>query len=570
MGGGCTMMSGLLYSQIGYDRNDPMRALIRSTNPHHVKEDVAFVVNRLHGEEAVVRGPVVPWGEKWGSFWWVMDFSGIDVDGEYQLVVHKQGDPWLVSQPFPVGEDLLWKQTIVPVALDQFEERARRTPHGTLGWKDCGANWREVNSHATTVIGMCDLLGMEFHAPLDAENTARLIAQIVRGCDYLGFCQDMAKRLGLPDGAIVHEVPNHMVVIPGDLAQSTVALAKASRLLAERMPDKSDEYLHRAVKAFEHVIHHAAPYGPEGFSHTNHGAPEAFNVPGEWMTRDLLMLIAGGLELCSSGKVFYKDWIIQTAGKVIRRQISSEQREGTFYGHFRTFDSCDFTEKANIHHHVGHDTGTTFPHYLIPLMDICKRWHDHPDAPVWRKAVLDFAYGYFLPACGQNPFYLLPEGYFKGEGLLSFCGPWHGINTSYGFAAALAARLEAFTGDRAFRDIAVGNIQWVAGLNAGLHSGSFSSCVRWREEIEPGVVLPYSQIHGIGQRSVKCWTGIPGTIPNGFSANPQFQLVVKPTQANDGPWLYTDEDWIPHAAGWISALSTLRDIKFFRNAFPTS
>jgi hypothetical protein len=43
---------------------------------------------------------------------------------------------------------------------------------------------------------------------------------------------------------------------------------------------------------------------------------------------------------------------------------------------------------------------------------------------------------------------------------------------------------------------------------------------------------------------------IPATICNGFAANPQFQFKVPPNAANDAPGMFTDKDWIPHAAGW--------------------
>ena len=283
------------------------------------------------------------------------------------------------------------------------------------------------------------------------------------------------------------------------------------------------------------------------------------------MTRDLLMMMWGALELFrASGLRGYRDRAVGLAREVLERQVKESEREGEFYGHFRTFASAGFTEKANVHHDVGHDTGATFPHYLVPLIEMAGVWKDHHDAGLWRQAVLDFAHGYFLPACSANPFFLPPEGYFAGEGLLTFCGPWHGINTSYGFAAALAVRLEQFTGDSAFRNIAVGNLQWIAGLHSGVTRESFEGCVKWHDEVPEGEAVSYSQIWGVGRRSVGCWTNIRGTIPNGFDTNPQFRLEVVPSVENDIPRLYTDEDWIPHGAGWITAPAFLRDHKAFR------
>jgi hypothetical protein len=271
------------------------------------------------------------------------------------------------------------------------------------------------------------------------------------------------------------------------------------------------------------------------------------------------------MELFNAGKTTYREDAVRIARQVMQRQIPRAEAEGEFYGHFRTFASGRFSEKAFIHHHVAHDTGGSFPHYIVPLIDMCRWWYDHPDAPRWRETVLNFAYGYFLPACRKNPFFLLPVGYFSGEGLLSFCGPWHGFNTSIGFAAALAAELEGFTGDSAFREIAVGNLQWIAGLHAGVTRDSLKGSQFWRADIPAGQALPYSQIQGVGRKWVGNWSGIHGTIPNGFDVNPQFQIAVKPSRAADGPWLYTDEDWIPHAGGWISGLVHLRSIKRYRD-----
>lgn len=559
-------ITGLLYSQIGYDLGDPMRALVRapvgSTNPARVPPDATFEIADATNGAVALAGPLTRWGELWQSAWWVADFSPLRDPGDYCILIRAGETILFASDIFKVDHDLLWRETIVPVALDQLEERARLARYHK-GWKDCGWDWREVNSHATTLIGLCDLLNAGYEH-LSDHDLDRLIAQIIQGCDYLAACQDHAGVVGFPTGAIVHELPHHMLVIPGDVAQSAVALARASRLLADIRPDKSADYLARAIRALDYLLTRARPFGGAGFSHSNHGAPPGFIVPDQFMTRDLFMMMWAAVELWAAGQLRYQSDAARLARQIAQRQVLPDSPEGPFFGHFRTFDGSPFTEKANIHHHVGHDTGGTFPHYVLPLIDMQRRWYDHPDADLWREMLRRFAYGYFLPACRMNPFYLLPEGYFTGEGLLVFCGPWHGINTSYGFASALATWLEQHFGDRAFRDIATGNLQWIAGLNAGLTRESFDGCLKYHEDLPAGVAEPRSQIVGIGRRTVGNWTGIRGTIPNGFSANPQFQLVVPPTAANDGPWHYCDEDWIPHAAGWISALSAQRERRFFK------
>ena len=564
-------VNGFLTSQIGYDLGDPKRALIRSHRRDYVPDGARFAVlpvapDNTPAEPALV-GDVHYWGETWNAHWWEIDFSAVEEAGEYVIVVSApDGNALYRSESVTIGDNILWRETVEAIALDQMEARVRDARNG-IGWKDCGAEWREANSHATTVIGLCELLSVGFQW-LTAEQVARLRAQIIHGCDYLALLQDTATRIGAPDGALVHEIPNHMVLIPGDTAQAVVALAHAGRLLADTHPEKSQEYIRRAVRAMNYLILEAKPFGGLNFSALNHGAPPDFQVPDEFMTRDLAMMLWGCVELWAAGQTAYQRHAVRLAREVMARQVPESRAEDGLYGHFYTFAPradarADFTEKANVHHHVGHDTGATFPHYIAPLLEMASRWATHPDVPLWRECVRRFAEGYLIPACKRNPFYLLPVGYFAGKGLMSFCGPWHGINTSYGFAAALAVACMSVSSDPALRQIAVGNLQWFCGLNAGITRKSFEGCVLWREEIPEGVALPYSQIHGVGRRWTGCWTGIRGSVPNGFDVNPQFQLVVEPDIAKDEPLLYTDEDWIPHGAGFLAGLTALRGLKRF-------
>jgi hypothetical protein len=568
-------VNGFLYSQIGYDLGDPKRAIIRSYREDYVPEGATFEVpaagstagGGTESPEPVITGDVRYWGAVWHAHWWVVDFSELEEPGSYVILIRgpgeddAPGEELLRSETIEVGENLLWRETVEPIALDQLEERARRARNG-IGWKDCGAEWREANSHATTLIGLCEVLSVGFEWLTD-EQIRRLRRQIIHGCDYLLILQDAGEGIGAPAGALVHEIPNHLVLIPGDTAQAVVALAHAGRLLADTHPETSAEYIERAALAMDYLILEAEPYKGGNFSAMNHGAPEGFHVPDEFMTRDLAMMMWGCLQLFAAGKPAYKRHAARFAREVMARQVPEDRAEDGLYGHFYTFASADFTEKANCHHHVGHDTGTTFPHYISPMVDMARRWPDHPDAERWRACVKRFAEGYLIPACSRNPFYLLPEGVFPGEGLLSFCGPWHGINTSYGFAAALAAECENVSGDPRLRQIVVGNLQWFCGLNAGIISRSFDGCVIWHEELPQGEAIPYSQICGVGRRWTGNWTGIRGTVPNGFDVNPQFQLVVEPTKENDEPLLYTDEDWIPHGAGFLAGLTALRGRKRF-------
>lgn len=551
---------GLLHSQIGYDFKDPMRAIYRGGSRQDLSDQARFSLRRESGNTIACEGPARYWGEVWQSHWWELDFSGIDQAGTYRLILQDGEKTVQESDPFEIGPFVLWQKSMRTVALDQMERRSQLA-RNHKGWKDCGSDFREANSHATTIIGLCDLLNAYTH--LSDDDTARLAAQIVQGCDYLCACQDKAEQIGKPRGALVHEIPNYMVVIPGDVAQSVVALTKSSRMLSEIEPEKSAEYLRRAQLAFDYLLKDARPYGPSGFSHLNHGAPPDFRVPEQWMTRDLLMFMWGGLELWISGQSDCQEIVTRLARDVMARQIQKEQAQDAYYGHFQAFLPAPFSEKANTHHHIGHDTGSTFPFWILPFIEMCGRWQDHPDAGLWDQTIRDFAYGFFLPACSGNPFYLMPEGHFGDEGILHFCGPWHGINASLALGGALAAKLEGYLHDAAFRQIATGNLQWIAGLHAGITRESFGGCVLWQEDVPADQAISYSQIYGVGHRCAQNWTNIPGSIANGFSVNPQFELSVAPSRQADQPLLYTDEDWIPHAAGWISGLVALRGVKTF-------
>ena len=116
---------------------------------------------------------------------------------------------------------------------------------------------------------------------------------------------------------------------------------------------------------------------------------------------------------------------------------------------------------------------------------------------------------------------------------------------------------------RTLRNIVIGNLQWICGLNAGITKRSIDGCMFWREEVPDREAIAYSQISGIGSRWTGNWTGIRGTIPNGFDVNPQFELVVEPKKEIDEPLLYTDEDWIPHGAAFVAGLSALRGRRRF-------
>jgi hypothetical protein len=82
-------------------------------------------------------------------------------------------------------------------------------------------------------------------------------------------------------------------------------------------------------------------------------------------------------------------------------------------------------------------------------------------------------------------------------------------------------------------------------------------CVVYSTDLPDVVALPASMICHIGERWAGTWFQTRGVICNGFSTGEQFKYDVEPKKENDGPFSLTDEDWIPHSAGWLTGLMRL-------------
>jgi hypothetical protein len=476
--------------------------------------------------------------------------------GTYRLEVF--GADALVSDPFDVAPNLLWDRTWELVGINQLERRSHLA-RSRKGWQDCGGGWQEANSHTAMIIGLCDLYDYASRF-LDRPQIDRLIGQIVRGSEYLNLLQDCAAERGLGDGCLSHQAFTYEdVVLPQDAAQAVVAWLRAAAALGGESPEVAAAYRERARRASA-WLDQTSPLSPTGISKINHGIDSSQKAPAEWMTRDLLLHLWGESLLNGSAPTQKTKGLID---KIVGRQIKHGDGNRLF-GHFKTFDSLDVAEKAWIHNmedsEFGADLAGHFPHYVLPLLGLVKANPNSTDSAICRDAVRDFAYGYFLPACKANPFGILPLGDFGDEGLLWFAGLWHGMNGAYGLAAVLALEFSRYFDDPAFMPIAVGNLQWIAGLNAGLTADGMYAAHMYSTDLPLGKAIPHSMIYGIGNRFSGSWMTVRGSIANGFSTGDQFKFDVKPTRANDGPHSYTDEDWITHAGGWISAIARLRSM----------
>jgi hypothetical protein len=545
---------GLLASQIGYDAGWPLRLIYRGPSDA-LSSQASFILVDGASDHTVRQQPLQHWGACWGSHWWIADCGDQIAPGHYQLAIHDCGASYAISDPLTVAPDLLWQQTWQLVGPDQAERRQRLARDG-LGWYDAGCHWQEASSHVAFISGLCDLLAYR-GGQIRPEDRTRIIAQIHNGCDYLAQLQDLAAALGQP-GAVVHQsFKFDQLILPGDSVQAAFALARAANALPA--DHRQRQYRERAARALAWYAE-STPLGAQGFSRINHGWPADEPIPVEQPTRELLMACRAALELARGGEQRFRELAVALADQVLARQIPADDARFGLYGHFRTFASASIAEKAWVHNGdggLGADCGGHWPHDIMPLIDLCRLWPDHPQAARWRFAIQQFAYGYLLPACRANPFYLLPLGEFRGEGLLSFAGLWHGMNAAYALTAALAWELTELLNDQRFAQIVVGNLQWIAGLNAGLTAASQHAAHLTSLPVAPNVALPVSMINGIGLRTAGSWLNIRGAICNGFSSGDQFHYDLAATRANDGPHSFTDEDWITHAGAWLSATARL-------------
>lgn len=555
--------SGLLLSQIGYERGGAVRAVFRSPRADALPEGLRFEVIDERGE-AVSAGAWRAFGPWCGSCWWIAESGPIESSGAYRLRhARAVGGVPVESDPFDVADDVLWRSTYRAVAIDQLERRARLAK-AKVGWMDAGMPWQEANSHAAMMLGLADVLRHRGEVLSDDERQ-RVIRQLVNGGDYLALLQDEASKLGLADGGISHMIPRYeRDVLPADAAKAAAAWAEAAVVLREAEPDVATSYADRASRALRWLRKDARPVGELGFSRLAHGVADHYAVPNDWPTGDLLMCCRAALALHRFGDDAMLGHATALAERVLARQIpeAHAHRHAGLHGHFTTFDDpAGPTVKAWTHQieskPIGADAGATFGHDLFPLIDLLERHPERVDARRYREALRRFAEGYLKPACDAGPFGIVPLGEYGSHGLLWFAGLWHGMNAAYGQAAALARRLARLFGDPALDAIATGNLQWIAGLNAGVTCESQFAAHLFSMDVPDGVALPCSMIHGVGRRWAGSWTTIRGSICNGFSAGDQFKFDVPPEPDRDRPDAFTDEDWITHAGAWLSAVSPL-------------
>jgi len=557
--------AGLLFSQIGYEMGNPVRIIVRLPQKEMLPESTSCVLRPSKNENRY-ETPFKYWGEIWKSHWWVADFFDINETGNWTIEVDSDGKILFRSKGLKVDKNILWDSTIEWSSVDMLERRRHFTGVGA-GWQDAGTKWVESPAQSAMIIALEELLEQKKHT-FKTAFLDRIYTQIKVGCDYLVMTQAKAEELGFPRGAMSHDVVGHeQNVLPHDAMKAVIALAKAVQLLPEKYSAEKQNYKQSARLAYHWLLNTAKPTGEYGYQKVQRGLPNDAKIPDdEWLTRDLVTLCSAALEMNKLNVEGAEKDAFYFAQKIMKRQIPKSEAMDGFYGHFYEFESMDHAEPSWVHGIVPSDNGTQFgtdigqiyPNYLMPLIYLLRKNPNHKETEKWRQTLLDFTYGYLIPGCENNPFLIVPQGIFKDEGPIWFCGTFHGTNAIYGYTVALALELAKLFNEPKLKNIAYGNLQWLAGLNAGITRENIKQgCVVYSTDIPDGAALPASMICHIGERWAGTWFQTRGVICNGFSTGKQFVYDVAPKKENDGPFSFTDEDWIPHSAAWLTGLVRL-------------
>jgi hypothetical protein len=554
-------IAGLLFSMIGYETGYPARILVRLPKKELLDESTTCrLVPVLKGQEFETGCKY--WGKIWGSHWWVSEFPAVHESGEWNVELMNHGECVLRDTGLRIDKGILWNETLALAAADMLERRVHFTKVGA-GWQDAGTLWVESCSQSAMVIALTEIIELAGER-ITQELEDRISKQIVVGCNYLVMTQKKAYELGFPSGSMSHDLLDHEKdILPNDAMKAVIALARAARLLPDSYQDLKTVYQSAAELTFKWLRDFARPMGNYGLSLFQRGLPEGTIIPAdEWQTRDLVTLCWAAIELSKIKTEGTKEAAVQYARHIMDRQIPEEKKESEYFGHFFEFDSMSHSEKSWVHgivnNQFGADIGGIYPNYLMPLVEMTKIWSDHEDAGKWKETLHRFVYGYLIPACKQNPFLIVPQGIFGVEGPVWFCGTFHGTNTIYGYTAALALELSVMFSEPVLKEIAYANLQWLAGLNAGITRENLKACVIFSTDVPEGIALPASMMCGVGKRWAGTWFQTRGVICNGFSTGKQFVYDTAPLKANDGPFSLTDEDWIPHSAAWLTGLIRLR------------
>ena len=594
----------ILESQIGYHPRNTKHIYLRSAveEPPPGLFEPEFRVIDAATEAEVFRGKVAKWGRKWDTFWWVLDFTALRLQGEFYV---RTGQ--LASTRFKIEEGVFHKTDLTVIALDQLEHRIHQgvddkrgglqgryvnCPPETRIYMDCGSPYAELEPVGTCVYALMelhDLLGGEF----SAKDRKRMIDLAAMGADYFVAAQRSSTDPQI-DGMFYHSLlVNHQDTWAGsfstylDTAYGTALLATAHRFFKDRDPARAARYLEAAKKAWQLCA--GRPYHtkvdrtlPQGCNAYFWNAPDGiqdtfgrsfynildknWKMPDALRTRDRLPFIQGSAllyEITGEGK--YLDQAIKFADVVVERQFTDW--EHPIEGCFGTFYEFEGNNEAFFHEFMQGGfwwEGNVEALNLEGLMHLLRLAPRNPKAAMWQNAILTYAEHYARMATTLNPLGIYPVACYKDPahgGVKYFQNTLMGSSCLYGFSAKNFLRLGEFLQDSSFQAPALAGVNFIGGLNPGIPNA-------YQETAWDARTL----IQGVG----RSWFGpagdlaatARGSVPNGFCAAPQFWQPTfdnfisyqsdKPRgMVSQSGGLQFNEGWILHSHAYVHAVARL-------------
>ncbi len=590
----------LLISQVGYHNGDTKKAFIRSAHNEPAGLPDSFAVKR--SDETVYEGPIRYWGEKWGSYWWTMDFSAVNVDGRYSLCVTHD----VQSAGFDIRGDVLTNSRLssddqcdlVDIALHQLDLRLKKTSDKDAvpidgyvgkyipGYRDCGTEIRELSSHVVSLHGLLDMYeNKDMYKGLSVEQQQKLISQVKWLADYIVFSQEHSED-PLYNGRFNHDggwQTNYGTTNYHNWHDTAYALTSLARTCI-LMKDETDcaEYLASARLAYDNCVYRPYNLDSDIGSRTDqngvntfnddfteevntlarqvYNKPENWNIPSSLKTKDKLTFLWGCMLLHeATGEDKYLDMAVDYARSAIGRQFTDwENHIDGVYGNFYAFEGDNETFSLEWNQNHKFHMGNIEPTNLRGIMDLYRLLPDHADAAKWYNAVKTYGEAYLKNSSRLSPLGIYPLTVYSDKqygGVKYFQVTNHGAVGMYGQVAKNMLEVAHFLGDKEYAELAANNLQFVAGLNPGIPTAYDETA--WQ---------PKSMIIGLGADffyAQHALTSAPkGSGINGFSADVQFQPTKLGTVPDapkgilfpDGKYQF-NEDYLPHSHGYVSGVA---------------
>lgn len=489
-------------------------------------KDAPLVLEILQNKKVVVRQTMTLWGEKWGETYYLAQLEKSLPEGTY--FCRLQGSR--LQTPFQVEPGIFRKKTLMLTSVCQLEMKKG----DKMGWQDCGSDLRAVEGHAVQLLGLVESF-QAFEKEFTDRQRKQFLEHIVRGADYLVLCQRK-------DGSFVNEYyAEHSHISFTLCALAVLALTAAYEV------SRNVAYLDHGKLGWKYLAPYESYPGSERLCELKEtralfGKYAPWTPPEGLRCRDLLLKIRCGAALYrSTNDVQYKKPALQWAKEVCEKFqfLDTGRFQGSFWGNFFAWRGETAFQRAWEHCGWGYGCGAVLPDDVSGILELLELFPEE-EWLSFRYALRQYAYGFLKPACSQSPFGIYPIAVLENGEILFFGPAWHGFNGMYGMIARNAALLARYFEDPQLENIALDQLQFVAGRNPS----------QWED------LHGLSFINGVGERHLHSWTDIPGSISNGISASSQF-CMPHADDISDGPWHVTAEDWIVHNGGWLCGLAAL-------------